>query len=165
MSARAENDCPEELDWDSSAAEVLALAPFEVLGPTGACELRSHRCRYGRISGVAVRGRSESGVVVCRTEMPHPDSLSGPREFARAQLVAAIVTGRTPRDYEVAEEKLATAVEDRLLVMIHSRPLSFVGMSYADAWAAAGMYEQTFVILAGQGPLPAEILLRPVACN
>lgn len=163
MSARAENDCPEELDWGSSAADVLGLAPFEVLGPTGACELISHRCRYGRIYGVCVRGRSESGVVVCRTEMPYPDSLAGPREFARAELVAAIVTGRTPRDYEVAHEKVATSDEDQLLVRIHRQRLSFVGMSYANAWAGAGMYEQTFVILAGQGPLPSVIPLRPVA--
>jgi hypothetical protein len=134
-----------------------------VLGPSGVCELLKNRCRYGRIAGIEVRGRDESGVVVCQTEMPHPDSRLGPRELAQGKLVGALVEGRTPADYERAREKLWMADEGRLLVTIHGRSLSFVGVSYADAWAGAGMYEQTFVILSGQGPLPPEILLRPVA--
>jgi hypothetical protein len=163
MPTRAEHDCPEELDGNPSVADVVARAAFEVLGPTGVCELLSYRCRYGRIAGVTVRGRYESGVVVCRTEIPHPDSLRGPRELARDELVATLVEGRSPDDYERAREKLPTSDEGRLLVRIHPRSLSFVGLSYADAWAGAGTYEQTFVILSGEGSLPSQILLRPVA--
>jgi hypothetical protein len=46
--------------------------------------------------------------------------------------------------------------------MIRSLSLSFAATSYANAWAGAGMYEQTFVVLAGQGSRPSEIQLRNV---
>jgi hypothetical protein len=164
MPARAERDCPADLEGNPSATHVLASTPFEVLGPTGRCELVSYRCRYGNVSGVTVRGTYGSGMVVCRTELPHPDSLRGPDELARDELVAAIIDRRsaTARDYARAHEQVATSETDRLVVMIRSLSLSFAATSYANAWAGAGMYEQTFVVLAGQGSRPSEIQLRNV---
>jgi hypothetical protein len=166
MSVVDDDGWPVELGEDYSPSDVIACAPFVVLAPPGTCRLFSFSTFRGYVSSVTIRCRA--GVTACRTELPHPQSLRGPRELARSELGYWLVKERVPfeaptsGEYEVAKAKVASARWSRLAVTLPRCEVSFDCVAHDDAWAAGGTNGDTFVTVAGVVPCPAKLDLGAV---